>query len=214
MGFPKLIFVPQPIIEDLKAVNVGVADIIDYDKVKKVLSLGALRTLVCLNALSKNALTQIDFSFLQDLPAFVKFAPLLSEALDVRQSWLENSDSSEVASLFLPSGESDYSVPSGESDYSVDTFTADIREVVKKVISGISLTDKEVSTYESITPSNNGQYFFISVPFALTGDSNQEQVYLYHKDLVKSVLRKSAVFYSEECIVQSPVHSLYLESLV
>jgi len=205
MGFPKLIFVPQPIIEDLKAVNVGVADIIDYDKVKKVLSLGALRTLVCLNALSKNALTQIDFSFLQDLPAFVKFAPLLSEALDVRQSWLENSDSSEVASLFLPSG---------ESDYSVDTFTADIREVVKKVISGISLTDKEVSTYESITPSNNGQYFFVSVPFALTGDSNQEQVYLYHKDLVKSVLRKSAVFYSEECIVQSPVHSLYLESLV
>ena len=129
MGFPKLIFVPQPIIEDLKAVNVGVADIIDYDKVKKVLSLGALRTLVCLNALSKNALTQIDFSFLQDLPAFVKFAPLLSEALDVRQSWLENSDSSEVASLFLPSG---------EGDYSVDTFTADIREVVKKVISGIS----------------------------------------------------------------------------
>lgn len=205
MGFPKLIFVPQPIIEDLKAVNVGVADIIDYDKVKKVLSLGALRTLVCLNALSKNALTQIDFSFLQDLPAFVKFAPLLSEALDVRQSWLENSDASEVASLFLPSG---------ESDYSVDTFTADIREVVKKVISGISLTDKEVSTYESITPSNNGQYFFVSVPFALTGDSNQEQVYLYHKDLVKSVLRKSAVFYSEECIVQSPVHSLYLESLV
>jgi hypothetical protein len=205
MGFPKLIFVPQPIIEDLKAVNVGVADIIDYDKVKKVLSLGALRTLVCLNALSKNALTQIDFSFLQDLPAFVKFAPLLSEALDVRQSWLENSDSSEVASLFLPSG---------ESDYSVDTFTADIREVVKKVISGISLTDKEVSTYESITPSNNGQYFFVSVPFALTGDSNQEQVYLYHKDLVKSVLRKSAIFYSEECIVQSPVHSLYLESLV
>lgn len=205
MGFPKLIFVPQPIIEDLKAVNVGVADIIDYDKVKKVLSLGALRTLVCLNALSKNALTQIDFSFLQDLPAFVKFAPLLSEALDVRQSWLENSDSSEVASLFLPSG---------ESDYSVDTFTADIREVVKKVISGISLTDKEVSTYESITPSNNGQYFFVSVPFALTGDSNQEQVYLYHKDLVKSLLRKSAVFYSEECIVQSPVHSLYLESLV
>ena len=205
MGFPKLIFVPQPIIEDLKAVNVGVADIIDYDKVKKVLSLGALRTLVCLNALSKNALTQVDFSFLQDLPAFVKFAPLLSEALDVRQSWLENSDSSEVASLFLPSG---------ESDYSVDTFTADIREVVKKVISGISLTDKEVSTYESITPSNNGQYFFVSVPFALTGDSNQEQVYLYHKDLVKSVLRKSAIFYSEECIVQSPVHSLYLESLV
>lgn len=205
MGFPKLIFVPQPIIEDLKAVNVGVADIIDYDKVKKVLSLGALRTLVCLNALSKNALTQIDFSFLQDLPAFVKFAPLLSEALDVRQSWLENSDSSEVASLFLPSG---------ESDYSVDTFTADIREVVKKVISGISLADKEVSTYESITPSNNGQYFFVSVPFALTGDSNQEQVYLYHKDLVKSVLRKSAIFYSEECIVQSPVHSLYLESLV
>jgi hypothetical protein len=205
MGFPKLIFVPQPIIEDLKAVNVGVADIIDYDKVKKVLSLGALRTLVCLNALSKNALTQIDFSFLQDLPAFVKFAPLLSEALDVRQSWLENSDANEVASLFLPSG---------ESDYSVDTFTADIREVVKKVISGISLTDKEVSTYESITPSNNGQYFFISVPFALTGDSNQEQVYLYHKDLVKSVLRKSAIFYSEECIVQSPVHSLYLESLV
>lgn len=205
MGFPKLIFVPQPIIEDLKAVNVGVADIIDYDKVKKVLSLGALRTLVCLNASSKNALTQIDFSFLQDLPAFVKFAPLLSEALDVRQSWLENSDSSEVASLFLPSG---------ESDYSVDTFTADIREVVKKVISGISLTDKEVSTYESITPSNNGQYFFVSVPFALTGDSNQEQVYLYHKDLVKSVLRKSAIFYSEECIVQSPVHSLYLESLV
>lgn len=205
MGFPKLIFVPQPIIEDLKAVNVGVADIIDYDKVKKVLSLGALRTLVCLNALSKNALTQIDFSFLQDLPAFVKFAPLLSEALDVRQSWLENSDASEVASLFLPSG---------ESDYSVDTFTADIREVVKKVISGISLTDKEVSTYESITPSNSGQYFFVSVPFALTGDSNQEQVYLYHKDLVKSVLRKSAVFYSEECIVQSPVHSLYLESLV
>jgi len=205
MGFPKLIFVPQPIIEDLKAVNVGVADIIDYDKVKKVLSLGALRTLVCLNALSKNALTQIDFSFLQDLPAFVKFAPLLSEALDVRQSWLENSDPNEVASLFLPSG---------ESDYSVDTFTADIREVVKKVISGISLTDKEVSTYESITPSNNGQYFFVSVPFALTGDSNQEQVYLYHKDLVKSVLRKSAVFYSEECIVQSPVHSLYLESLV
>nr|DAR41119.1 MAG TPA: hypothetical protein [Caudoviricetes sp.] len=205
MGFPKLIFVPQPIIEDLKAVNVGVADIIDYDKVKKVLSLGALRTLVCLNALSKNALTQIDFSFLQDLPAFVKFAPLLSEALDVRQSWLENSDYNEVASLFLPSG---------ESDYSVDTFTADIREVVKKVISGISLTDKEVSTYESITPSNNGQYFFVSVPFALTGDSNQEQVYLYHKDLVKSVLRKSAIFYSEECIVQSPVHSLYLESLV
>nr|DAY10008.1 MAG TPA: hypothetical protein [Caudoviricetes sp.] len=205
MGFPKLIFVPQPIIEDLKAVNVGVADIIDYDKVKKVLSLGALRTLVCLNALSKNALTQIDFSFLQDLPAFVKFAPLLSEALDVRQSWLENSDSNEVASLFLPSG---------ESDYSVDTFTADIREVVKKVISGISLTDKEVSTYESITPSNNGQYFFVSVPFALTGDSNQEQVYLYHKDLVKSVLRKSAIFCSEECIVQSPVHSLYLESLV
>ena len=194
MGFPKLIFVPQPIIEDLKAVNVGVADIIDYDKVKKVLSLGALRTLVCLNAVSKNALTQIDFSFLQDLPAFVKF-----------QSWLENSDSNEVASLFLPSG---------ESDYSVDTFTADIREVVKKVISGISLTDKEVSTYESITPSNNGQYFFVSVPFALTGDSNQEQVYLYHQDLVKSVLRKSAVFYSEECIVQSPVHSLYLESLV
>ena len=205
MGFPKLIFVPQPIIEDLKAVNVGVADIIDYDKVKKVLSLGALRTLVCLNALSKNALTQIDFSFLQDLPAFVKFAPLLSEALDVRQSWLENSDSNEVASLFLPSG---------ESDYSVDTFTADIRETVKKVISGISLTDKEVSTYESITPSNNGQYFFVSVPFALTGDSNQEQVYLYHKDLVKSVLRKSAIFYSEESIVQSPVHSLYLESLV
>lgn len=205
MGFPKLIFVPQPIIEDLKAVNVGVADIIDYDKVKKVLSLGALRTLVCLNALSKSALTQVDFSFLQDLPAFVKFAPLLSEALDVRQSWLENSDASEVASLFLPSG---------ESDYSVDTFTADIREVVKKVISGISLTDKEVSTYESITPSNNGQYFFVSVPFALTGDSNQEQVYLYHKDLVKSVLRKSAIFYSEECIVQSPVHSLYLESLV
>nr|DAE00363.1 MAG TPA: hypothetical protein [Myoviridae sp. ctLnO19]DAJ69089.1 MAG TPA: hypothetical protein [Caudoviricetes sp.] len=205
MGFPKLIFVPQPIIEDLKAVNVGVADIIDYDKVKKVLSLGALRTLVCLNAVSKNALTQIDFSFLQDLPAFVKFAPLLSEALDVRQSWLENSDASEVASLFLPSG---------ESDYSVDTFTADIREVVKKVISGISLTDKEVSTYESITPSNNGQYFFVSVPFALTEDSNQEQVYLYHKDLVKSVLCKSAVFYSEECIVQSPVHSLYLESLV
>lgn len=205
MGFPKLIFVPQPIIEDLKAVNVGVADIIDYDKVKKVLSLGALRTLVCLNALSKNTLTQVDFSFLQDLPAFVKFAPLLSEALDVRQSWLENSDSNEVASLFLPSG---------ESDYSVDTFTADIREVVKKVISGISLTDKEVSTYESITPSNNGQYFFISVPFALTDDSNQEQVYLYHKDLVKSVLRKSAIFYSEECIVQSPVHSLYLESLV
>ena len=205
MGFPKLIFVPQPIIEDLKAVNVGVADIIDYDKVKKVLSLGALRTLVCLNALSKNALTQIDFSFLQDLPAFVKFAPLLSEALDVRQSWLENSDSNEVASLFLPSG---------ESDYSVDTFTADVREVVKKVISGISLTDKEVSTYESITPSNNGQYFFISVPFALTDDSNQEQVYLYHKDLVKSVLRKSAIFYSEECVVQSPVHSLYLESLV
>lgn len=205
MGFPKLIFVPQPIIEDLKAVNVGVADIIDYDKVKKVLSLGALRTLVCLNALSKNALTQIDFSFLQDLPAFVKFAPLLSEALDVRQSWLENSDSNEVASLFLPSG---------ESDYSVDTFTVDIREVVKKVISGISLTDKEVSTYESITPSNNGQYFFVSVPFALTDDSNQEQVYLYHKDLVKSVLRKSAIFYSEECIVQSPVHSLYLESLV
>ena len=205
MGFPKLIFVPQPIIEDLKAVNVGVADIIDYDKVKKVLSLGALRTLVCLNALSKNALTQIDFSFLQDLPAFVKFAPLLSEALDVRQSWLENSDSNEVASLFLPSG---------ESDYSVDTFTADVREVVKKVISGISLTDKEVSTYESITPSNNGQYFFISVPFALTDDSNQEQVYLYHKDLIKSVLRKSAIFYPEECIVQSPVHSLYLESLV
>ena len=205
MGFPKLIFVPQPIIEDLKAVNVGVADIIDYDKVKKVLSLGALRTLVCLNALSKNALTQVDFSFLQDLPAFVKFAPLLSEALDVRQSWLENGDSNEVASLFLPSG---------ESDYSVDTFTADIREVVKKVISGISLTDKEVSTYESITPSNNGQYFFVSIPFALTGDSNQEQVYLYHKDLVKSVLRKSAIFYSEECIVQSPVHSLYLESLV
>lgn len=205
MGFPKLIFVPQPIIEDLKAVNVGVTDIIDYDKVKKVLSLGALRTLVCLNALSKNALTQVDFSFLQDLPAFVKFAPLLSEALDVRQSWLENSDTNEVASLFLPSG---------ESDYSVDTFTADIREVVKKVISGISLTDKEVSTYESITPSNNGQYFFVSVPFALTDDSNQEQVYLYHKDLVKSVLRKSAIFYSEECIVQSPVHSLYLESLV
>ena len=79
----KIILVPEPIVEDLKAVGYTINDLLYYDKASKVLNKNALKIFTVLN--SKYNPQRLDFVYGSEV-----LTPVLSETLDVRDLWLQD----------------------------------------------------------------------------------------------------------------------------
>lgn len=200
----KIILVPEPIVEDLKAVGYTINDLLYYDKASKVLNKNALKIFTVLN--SKYNPQRLDFVYGSEV-----LTPVLSETLDVRDLWLETSDQDireEIRNDFVASDDN--------SGYSLDQYEYDASQALLSVLNGLdSAMASGKDIYEDILPANDGKYFFIILPFIkATGNESsspsKETLSIFAKNVLATILRKSAFYHDSKTIAQSSIFVNYL----
>jgi len=200
----KIILVPEPIVEDLKAVGYTINDLLYYDKASKVLNKNALKIFTVLN--SKYNPQRLDFVYGSEV-----LTPVLSETLDVRDLWLETSDQDTREEI-----RNDFVASDDNSGYSLDQYEYDASQALLSVLNGLdSAMASGKDIYEDILPANDGKYFFIILPFIkATGNEssspNKETLSIFAKNVLATILRKSAFYHDSKTIAQSSIFVNYL----
>ncbi len=202
----KIILVPEPIVEDLKAVGYTINDLLYYDKASKVLNKNALKIFTVLN--SKYNPQRLDFVYGSEV-----LTPVLSETLDVRDLWLETSDQDTREEI-----RNDFVASDDNSGYSLDQYEYDASQALLGVLNGLdSAMASGKDIYEDILPANEGKYFFIILPFIkATGNElsspSKETLSIFAKNVLATILRKSAFYHDSKTIAQSSIFVNYLAS--
>lgn len=200
----KIILVPEPIVEDLKAVGYTINDLLYYDKASKVLNKNALKIFTVLN--SKYNPQRLDFVYGSEV-----LTPVLSETLDVRDLWLETSDQDTREEI-----RNDFVASDDNSGYSLDQYEYDATQALLAVLNGLdSAMASGKDIYEDILPANEGKYFFIILPFIkATGNESpspsKETLSIFAKNVLATILRKSAFYHDSKTIAQSSIFVNYL----
>ena len=200
----KIILVPEPIVEDLKAVGYTINDLLYYDKASKVLNKNALKIFTVLN--SKYNPQRLDFVYGSEV-----LTPVLSETLDVRDLWLETSDQDTREEI-----RNDFVASDDNSGYSLDQYEYDASQALLSVLNGLdSAMASGKDIYEDILPANDGKYFFIILPFIkATGNesssTSKETLSIFAKNVLATILRKSAFYHDSKTIAQSSIFVNYL----
>jgi|GEM_PF-3650584 len=200
----KIILVPEPIVEDLKAVGYTINDLLYYDKASKVLNKNALKIFTVLN--SKYNPQRLDFVYGSEV-----LTPVLSETLDVRDLWLETSDQDTREEI-----RNDFVASDDNSGYSLDQYEYDASQALLSVLNGLdSAMASGKDIYEDILPANDGKYFFIILPFIkATGNESpspsKETLSIFAKNVLATILRKSAFYHDSKTIAQSSIFVNYL----
>jgi len=200
----KIILVPEPIVEDLKAVGYTINDLLYYDKASKVLNKNALKIFTVLN--SKYNPQRLDFVYGSEV-----LTPVLSETLDVRDLWLETSDQDTREET-----RNDFVASDDNSGYSLDQYEYDASQALLSVLNGLdSAMASGKDIYEDILPANDGKYFFIILPFIkATGNESsspsKETLSIFAKNVLATILRKSAFYHDSKTIAQSSIFVNYL----
>lgn len=200
----KIILVPEPIVEDLKAVGYTINDLLYYDKSSKVLNKNALKIFTVLN--SKYNPQRLDFVYGSEV-----LTPVLSETLDVRDLWLETSDQDTREEI-----RNDFVASDDNSGYSLDQYEYDASQALLSVLNGLdSAMASGKDIYEDILPANDGKYFFIILPFIkVTGNESsspsKETLSIFAKNVLATILRKSAFYHDSKTIAQSSIFVNYL----
>jgi hypothetical protein len=200
----KIILVPEPIVEDLKAVGYTINDLLYYDKASKVLNKNALKIFTVLN--SKYNPQRLDFVYGSEV-----LTPVLSETLDVRDLWLETSDQDTREEI-----RNDFVASDDNSGYSLDQYEYDASQALLSVLNGLdSAMASGKDIYEDILPANEGKYFFIILPFikATSNESSspsKETLSIFAKNVLATILRKSAFYHDSKTIAQSSIFVNYL----
>lgn len=200
----KIILVPEPIVEDLKAVGYTINDLLYYDKASKVLNKNALKIFTVLN--SKYNPQRLDFVYGSEV-----LTPVLSETLDVRDLWLETSDKDTREEI-----RNDFVASDDNSGYSLDQYEYDASQALLSVLNGLdSAMASGKDIYEDILPANDGKYFFIILPFIkATGNESpspsKETLSIFAKNVLATILRKSAFYHDSKTIAQSSIFVNYL----
>lgn len=200
----KIILVPEPIVEDLKAVGYTINDLLYYDKASKVLNKNALKIFTVLN--SKYNPQRLDFVYGSEV-----LTPVLSETLDVRDLWLETSDQDTREEI-----RNDFVASDDNSGYSLDQYEYDASQALLSVLNGLdSAMASGKDIYEDILPANDGEYFFIILPFIkATGNESsspsKETLSIFAKNVLATILRKSAFYHDSKTIAQSSIFVNYL----
>lgn len=200
----KIILVPEPIVEDLKAVGYTINDLLYYDKASKVLNKNALKIFTVLN--SKYNPQRLDFVYGSEV-----LTPVLSETLDVRDLWLETSDQDTREEI-----RNDFVASDDNSGYSLDQYEYDASQALLSVLNGLdSAMTSGKDIYEDILPANDGKYFFIILPFIkATGNESsspsKETLSIFAKNVLTTILRKSAFYHDSKTIAQSSIFVSYL----
>lgn len=200
----KIILVPEPIVEDLKAVGYTINDLLYYDKASKVLNKNALKIFTVLN--SKYNPQRLDFVYGSEV-----LTPVLSETLDVRDLWLETSDQDTREEI-----RNDFVASDDNSGYSLDQYEYDASQALLSVLNGLdSAMASGKDIYEDILPANDGKYFFIILPFikAIGNESSypsKETLSIFAKNVLATILRKSAFYHDSKTIAQSSIFVNYL----
>lgn len=200
----KVILVPEPIVEDLKAVGYTINDLLYYDKASKVLNKNALKIFTVLN--SKYNPQRLDFVYGSEV-----LTPVLSETLDVRDLWLETSDQDTREEI-----RNDFVASDDNSGYSLDQYEYDASQSLLSVLNGLdSAMASGKDIYEDILPANDGKYFFIILPFIkATGNESsspsKETLSIFAKNVLATILRKSAFYHDSKTIAQSSIFVNYL----
>lgn len=200
----KIILVPEPIVEDLKAVGYTINDLLYYDKASKVLNKNALKIFTVLN--SKYNPQRLDFVYGSEV-----LTPVLSETLDVRDLWLETSDQDTHEEI-----RNDFVASDDNSGYSLDQYEYDASQALLSVLNGLdSAMASGKDIYEDILPANDGKYFFIILPFIkATGNESsspsKETLSIFAKNVLATILRKSAFYHDSKTIAQSSIFVNYL----
>lgn len=200
----KIILVPEPIVEDLKAVGYTINDLLYYDKASKVLNKNALKIFTVLN--SKYNPQRLDFVYGSEV-----LTPVLSETLDVRDLWLETSDQDTREEI-----RNDFVASDDNSGYSLDQYEYDVSQALLSVLNGLdSAMASGKDIYEDILPANDGKYFFIILPFIkATGNESsspsKETLSIFAKNVLATILRKSAFYHDSKTIAQSSIFVNYL----
>lgn len=200
----KIILVPEPIVEDLKAVGYTINDLLYYDKASKVLNKNALKIFTVLN--SKYNPQRLDFVYGSEV-----LTPVLSETLDVRDLWLETSDQDTREEI-----RNDFVASDDNSGYSLDQYEYDASQALLSVLNGLdSAMASGKDIYEDILPANDGKYFFIILPFIkATGNESsspsKETLSIFAKNVLATILRKSAFYHDSKTIAQSSIFFNYL----
>lgn len=200
----KVILVPEPIVEDLKAVGYTINDLLYYDKASKVLNKNALKIFTVLN--SKYNPQRLDFVYGSEV-----LTPVLSETLDVRDLWLETSDQDTREEI-----RNDFVASDDNSGYSLDQYEYGASQALLSVLNGLdSAMASGKDIYEDILPANDGKYFFIILPFIkATGNESsspsKETLSIFAKNVLATILRKSAFYHDSKTIAQSSIFVNYL----
>lgn len=200
----KIILVPEPIVEDLKAVGYTINDLLYYDKASKVLNKNALKIFTVLN--SKYNPQRLDFVYGSEV-----LTPVLSETLDVRDLWLETSDQDTREEI-----RNDFVASDDNSGYSLDQYEYDASQALLSVLNGLdSAMASGKDIYEDVLPANDGKYFFIILPFIkATGNESsspsKETLSIFAKNVLATILRKSAFYHDSKTIAQSSIFVNYL----
>lgn len=200
----KIILVPEPIVEDLKAVGYTINDLLYYDKASKVLNKNALKIFTVLNF--KYNPQRLDFVYGSEV-----LTPVLSETLDVRDLWLETSDQDTREEI-----RNDFVASDDNSGYSLDQYEYDASQALLSVLNGLdSAMASGKDIYEDILPANDGKYFFIILPFIkATGNESsspsKETLSIFAKNVLATILRKSAFYHDSKTIAQSSIFVNYL----
>lgn len=200
----KIILVPEPIVEDLKAVGYTINDLLYYDKASKVLNKNALKIFTVLN--SKYNPQRLDFVYGSEV-----LTPVLSETLVVRDLWLETSDQDTREEI-----RNDFVASDDNSGYSLDQYEYDASQALLSVLNGLdSAMASGKDIYEDILPANDGKYFFIILPFIkATGNESsspsKETLSIFAKNVLATILRKSAFYHDSKTIAQSSIFVNYL----
>ena len=137
--------------------------------------------------------------------------PVLSETLDVRDLWLETSDQDTREEI-----RNDFVASDDNSGYSLDQYEYDASQALLSVLNGLdSAMASGKDIYEDILPANDGKYFFIILPFIkATGNESsspsKETLSIFAKNVLATILRKSAFYHDSKTIAQSSIFVNYL----
>lgn len=192
----KMVFVPEPIVDDLKAQGHAAESLLYYDKAVTILGSNALKELVYLNSLS-NMSPEETKDYYDSVLMSEQLTPLLGEALDIRQFWLEQVDNKE--DFF-------------NQFFSNNQYKYDVQQVLKKVVNGISSQLTFINNmYESICTTPSGRYYFITVPYSTVEcEISANTLDVFKKKVFESVLRKSSIYHPDKIISASSVFGTYL----
>lgn len=208
-GELKLILVPEPIFEDLKAVNYSPDALLYYDKASKVLNKNALKIFTVLN--SKYNPQRLEFVHGSEC-----LTPVLSECLDVRDLWLSLEESQSVREEIR----NEFVASDDNSGYSLDQYEYDASQALLSMLNGLDTAlASGRNIYEDVLPSCEGKCFFVVVPYIQNTTTNvpsisKETMSIFAKNVLEAILRKSAFYHDQSTIAQSSLFVQYLSSKI